>query len=301
MIAYDPKNWLAVVVQLRGSVVPKLVPRMLAAAAIGGVAALLFTTSGFKLPSIAHTLLGVALGLLLVFRTNTSYDRYWEGRKLLGGVVNRSRDLVRQSGAFIDGDDAEARRARAGIQRLTVVFFALLRQYLRQERDLDALGAPTTEAERRALADVAVRPVLAVHWLSQRLAESLHAGRLSEQRLQAMDANLTALVDLWGGAERIMRTPVPFAYAQHIKAFLALFCYTAPFAMVESMRWYTPIAAAILAFGMLGIDEIGVEIEDPFGDDPNDLPVDAIGQRIEEDTALLVAVRDGGVEERRAA
>jgi ion channel-forming bestrophin family protein len=104
--------------------------------------------------------------------------------------------------------------------------------------------------------------------------------------------NVSALLDMWGGAERIMKTPIPFAYAQHIKSFLTLFCFSAPFAMVETMQWYTPIAAAVLAFGMFGIDEIGVEIEDPFGYDPNDLPLDAIGLRIDEDTRAILAERD---------
>jgi putative membrane protein len=287
MVEYDSKNWLDVLSRMRGSVLPALLPRLLLCAAIGGGAAWLFEARGFKLPSIAHTLVGVALGLLLVFRTNASYDRYWEGRRLLGGFVNRSRDLARQAAAYIDGSaGADERRE---IARLLSVFYALLRQYLRKERDLDALGAPISAEERAALEPLAVRPALASVWLTRVLAKSAREGRISAEKLHFMDANVTALVDIWGGAERILKTPIPFAYAQHIKSFLMLFCFTAPFAMVEQMRWYTPIAAAVLAFGMFGIDEIGVEIEDPFGYDPNDLPLDAIGQRLTEDTKMMTA------------
>jgi putative membrane protein len=292
MVDYHAKNYLRIVLQLRGSVLPTLLPRILVCAAIGAVAAYLYEARGVKIPSIAHTLLGVALGLLLVFRTNASYDRYWEGRKLLGGFVNRARDLVRQASSYIDGDDEGAAAARRDVRRHVVLLYALLRQYLRHERELATLGVPLTDDERSALHDVVARPNLAVHWLTAELMGSLRAGRLSEQRLQLMDGNVTALVDCWGGAERIMRTPIPFAYAQHIKSFLLLFCLSAPFAMVESMRWYTPLAAAVLAFGMFGIDEIGVEIEDPFGYDPNDLPLDVIGLRIDEDTRLIAAQRD---------
>ena len=117
----------------------------------------------------------------------------------------------------------------------------------------------------------------------------LAAGRLSEQRLQACDANLTSLVDSLGGCERIARTPIPFAYAQHIKSFVLLFCFTAPFAMVDTMRWLTPAVSGLLAFALFGIDEIGVEIEDPFGYDDNDLPVEDIGKTIERDTAEILA------------
>ncbi len=83
------------------------------------------------------------------------------------------------------------------------------------------------------------------------------------------------LIDALGGAERIMKTPVPFAYAHHIKLFVLIFCLTVPFAMSSTMHWLTPVGAALLAFGLLGIDEIGVEIEEPFGYDPNDLPLES--------------------------
>src|SRR6188472_313214 len=148
MVEYDAKSFSRILFQLRGSVLPGLMPRVLACAAMGGVAAYLFDARGLKVPSIVHTLLGVALGLLLVFRTNASYDRYWEGRKLLGSMVNRSRDLLRQAAAFIEGDDAEARSARKEIQRLVTLLYALIRQYLRGERDLTVLGELLTDAER---------------------------------------------------------------------------------------------------------------------------------------------------------
>lgn len=85
---------------------------------------------------------------------------------------------------------------------------------------------------------------------------------------------------------------MPFAYAQHIKTFLTLFVFSEPFAMVESMKWYTPVAAGLLGFGLFGIEEIGVEIEDPFGYDDNDLPLDAMGKRLADDTAAVVRARD---------
>ena len=85
---------------------------------------------------------------------------------------------------------------------------------------------------------------------------------------------------MWGSCERILRTPVPFAYAHHIKTFLSVFCVTAPFAMLAPMGWLTPVATAIVSYGLFGIDEIGVEIEEPFGYDGNDLPMVGIGETI---------------------
>ena len=288
MIDYNAKNWLGVIVRMRGSVIPGLLPRIIITAAIGAGAAWLAQERAFKIPPIAHTLVGVALGLLLVFRTNTSYDRYWEGRRLLGGLTNRCRDLARQVAAFFPGEDADSQADRAELGRHIVAMYGLIRQHLRRERDLADLGDLLTPAERTALEPLACRPTLAVTWITRRLDAAARAGRLDAVRLHLMDVNVTSFVDNWGGAERIMKTPIPFAYAQHIKSFLVLFVFTAPFAMADSMRWYTPLAAAVLAFAMFGIDEIGVEIEDPFGYDPNDLPLDRIGDTIAGDVRAIL-------------
>ena len=168
---------------------PSLLPRILVAAAVGALARWLYTSRHFHLPNTIHGLLGVALGLLLVFRTNASYDRWWEGRRLLGAIVNRARDLVRQGSVYFE--NVEARRELA---RLIVLWFALLRQYLRGERDLAAIGVALSEEERATLEPVAVRPVIIVQRITALIATQA-GGTFSEQRLSLMDQNLTALVD----------------------------------------------------------------------------------------------------------
>ena len=161
MIAYDGKRWIALLFRIRGSVVPALAGRTAIAGALGALAAWLHHEHGFHIPSTAHTILGVALGLLLVFRTNSSYDRFWEGRKLLGMMVNRARDLMRQGLSYIEGDPEGARRHHLALQRRIVVLYALIRQFLRGERDLDKLGASLTAEERAQLEPVQVRPAVA--------------------------------------------------------------------------------------------------------------------------------------------
>jgi putative membrane protein len=284
MIDYDAKGFLGIIFRLRGSVFPQLLPRIVVVTAVGAVAAWVEQTSHFSIAPIAHTLIGVALGLLLVFRTNASYDRFWEGRKLLGGIINRTRDFARQAAVWL-GDDASL---RSDVRRLLVAMVALIHQRLRKETDLSALGALLSDDERKRLEPLGARALTVASWLSLRLTARAEKGQLSEQRLQAMDANLTAIIDAMGGAERIVKTPVPFAYAQHIKIFVALFCLTVPFAMSSSLHWLTPAGAALLAFALFGIDEIGVEIEEPFGYDPNDLPLDLILQGIDRDTADIL-------------
>jgi putative membrane protein len=185
------------------------------------------------------------------------------------------------------------------VARLIVLFYGLLRQYLRKERDLGALGLPLSDAERAALEPAAVRPNVAFTWISARMAACARAGRLTEQRLMLMDGNLTSFSDSWGGAERIMKTPLPFAYAQHTKWFLVLFMFTLPFGLSDSLRWWTPAAMLLLAFALFGVDEIGVEIEDPFGYDANDLPLDDIGKVIAADVGIIQGL--GPVREQSAA
>jgi putative membrane protein len=249
MIDYDTKAWYAIVFQLRGSVMPRLIPRVILVAGAGALAAWIYSLSKFHVTPLAHTLIGAALGLLLVFRTNASYDRYWEGRKKLGMIVNRCRDLARQFASWVP-DESD----RDELRRHVVAMAALINQTLRRERDMAQLGERLTEDERRALEPVGPRHTLAAHWISSRLTRLAAASVLSEHRLQSMDANLTQIIDELGGAERIMKTPVPFAYAQHIKMFTVLFCFTVPFVMTDALGWYTPIAAALLGFALFGID-----------------------------------------------
>jgi ion channel-forming bestrophin family protein len=223
-------------------------------------------------------MVGAALGLLLVFRTNASYDRYWEGRRLLGGIVNRTRDLARQLHGYVP----EARKEDAdAITRLLGAYYGLAVQGLRSESDLVALGDRLTGEEKKALDHVTTRAATVLAWVTRRLDGLVREGALPEMRLLSMDTNLTALVDMYSSCERIARTPVPLAYAHHIKVFVTLFCFTVPFAIVDAMQAWTPLVAAVLAFALFGIDEIGVEIEDPFGYDANDLPLERIGKTIE--------------------
>lgn len=285
MVQYDTRNWLKILVTVHGTVLPRIAVRVLLAAAFGLAAVLLqrHHVVNLAIPPAVHTLVGVALGLLLVFRTNTSYDRFWEGRRLIGSIVNNARDLARQARSYIDDPAA---RARVGV--LINAYYAVIRRYLRNEREWPELAATLSAEEMAAIAATRNPPVLLARWLSDVFAAEARAGRLSEQRVQLLDLAVSDIVDFYGGAERIMKTPVPFAYAHHIKGFLALFCFTVPMALLAQMGWYTSAASAIVAYALFGIDEIGVEIEDPFGYDANDLPLDAIGDTLARDVTEAV-------------
>jgi putative membrane protein len=288
MIDYDANTWATMPLRWHGSVLPRLLPRVVVAALVGTGAEILRARTGYALPPMMHTLLGVALGLLLGFRTNASYDRFWEGRRLLGMYVNRTRDLGRQIVSYVEGPQGV--RHRAALFRLINLGYAMLVQSLRAEDDLT--GVALEAQERDALASCKSRPTLVHAWLGRAFMAAVHDGALSEMRLVPIETNLTSLADSWGAAERIARTPIPFAYAQHIKTFLIVFTFTAPFALVDSMKWLTPLASALVAFALFGIDEIGVEIEQPFGRDPNDLPLERIGATIARDLEAAASATD---------
>ena len=292
MVEYNSKSWIQLIFRWKGSVYSRLFLKVGLSAALGIGAAVLNEQVSFKLPNSAHALVGVALGLLLVFRTNASYDRWWEGRKLLGTMVNRCRDLTRQFATLLPTTRADEVYT---LTRHVTLFYQVSALGLRLERELQPLitKGVLLETEKNLLQSAGARGPVVLGWISARLARLAREGDLTDLRLMGFDANITALQDALGGCERIAKTPLPFAYAQHLKALVTLFVLTAPFVLVDPMKWNTPIAMAALAFALFGIDEIGIEIEEPFGRDANDLPIEAIGDGIIAATGdLLTHARD---------
>jgi len=279
VIEYDTRRWFRILFRFHGSVLPRIVVRVLMVTAVAGALTWAKLGLGWDPPvsRTLHAIVGVALGLLLVFRTNASYDRFWEGRILIGAMVNNTRDIARQTASYLDDSPVEVRER---IGHYIIALFATIRRSLRREREADELVNLLSEEEIEKLVDASAPPLMVARWLSDCYAAEARAGRLSEQRVRMIDRQVSDLIDQWGGAERILKTPVPFAYAHHIKGFLSIFCLTAPLALLETMGWYTPLGAAIVAYGLYGIEEIGIEIEEPFGYDTNDLPMDGIGETI---------------------
>lgn len=294
MIEYDTKRWAQIVFRVHGSVLPRIAGRV--GAVVVAAAGLTYgqRVLGWQVPTseTLHALVGVALGLLLVFRTNSSYDRFWEGRILIGQMVNTTRDLARQAASYL-ADSPDEVRHRIG--HYIIALFASIRRSLRREREAPEMDALLAADERERLLHTSAPPLLVARWLSDQLAAEAKAGRLPEERLRMIDRGVTDIIAQWGGAERILKTPVPFAYAHHIKGFLMIFCLTSPVALLETMGWYTPIGAAIIAYGLYGIDEIGIEIEEPFGYDINDLPMDGIGETIARNVSDILGLEQDRV------
>jgi putative membrane protein len=242
------------------------------------------------IPSTVHGLVGTALGLLLVFRTNASYDRFWEGRRMWGSIINESRNLGRNVCVHLAGDPAR----RDAVVRWTIAFAYASMNSLRGKAGLGPIADRLPpEAVRTALAETNVPLHVAVR-IAEQLAAAKAEGRISDILLVNLDQNVQLLIDYLGACERIHKTPLPFAYVVHLRRALMLFNFTLPFALVKDFGMGTVPMTLLAAYIFFGIEEIGVEIEDPFGHDDNDLPLDQICATIERDLRALIDPEGGG-------
>ncbi len=271
MIEYDSHDWIPNVFVLRGSMGRKLSLRITVATAWAALVTALFVSERLHgLSDRPHQLIGIALGLLLVFRTNASYDRFWEGRRQWGNITNASRNLARIVSVHCAAVPAVSRE----ILDWVAAFPYSAMHKLRGEQSLgDAaswLERPRVDA---VLAEAHV-PLATLRRVTERLRAARDAGHLSENAWLAADRHVSELMDAIGACERIHSTPLPFGYVVHLRRAIMLYCGTLPFALVSEFRWWTIAVVLFVSFVMLGIEEIGVEIEDPFGTDDNDLPLE---------------------------
>ncbi len=290
MIEYQITSWLRSTASYRGTVLPRILLRV-AALPLLTTALILFAdhwVNELKLNPLGHTLIGTVLGFVLVFRNNASYDRYWEGRKHWGGIVNASRNLARAARSY--GGDLGA------LAPSICAFCHALKRQLRREDPRDDITAQLGEA-RAARALKHPNPALVVNlMMSEWLHAAEHNGKVSHEQALRMETLIAELMDHQGACERILNTPVPFAHAIHVRQLLFLYLVTLPFVLIPLMGWTSLFVISVIGLGMLGIEEAGVEIENPFGHDPNDLPLNRICDVICRDVTALVSFEREGAE-----
>uniref|UniRef100_A0A7C2K2S6 Bestrophin n=1 Tax=Schlesneria paludicola TaxID=360056 RepID=A0A7C2K2S6_9PLAN len=282
MTQYDPHSWTSHLFDLEGSLVREILGRVSLCVGWSAVIAAAHALwpearSLIEIPETGHALIGVALGLLLVFRTNASYDRFWEGRKMWGAIVNETRNLARQASEWCADDATRVRR---------IVLWTVAYAYscLHRLRGQPAIGEVQAELPPDQVATVLSArhvPLAVARRLTAELEAARKQGLLTDYQQVQLDQNVQLLIDYLGACERIHSTPLPYAYAVHLRRALILYCFTLPFALASRFGWETIPTTLIIAYVLFGIEEIGVEIEDPFGTDDNDLPLDTICGNIE--------------------
>jgi putative membrane protein len=288
MIPYDNKAWIKHIFVWRGSVIRGIFLRVLFFMAWTALIAGLYwkgiIPATAKIDMVVYNVIGLALGLLLVFRTNTSYDRYWEGRKLLGSTVNACRNISQLLNTIIPVTEKER---RIEIAELISSFNFAVKERLREgvkEEHLPML--------RKEFLDQAMKfehiPNGIMKLLTEKMNAALTTYGANESARITLNNEIVTLVNNMGGMERIRFTPVPFAYAAHLQLFIMIYFVFLPFGLFANLGWISVPAIGFISLILLGINEIGVEIEDPFGDDPNDLPVDTICENIEKNVKEIL-------------
>lgn len=290
MTEYDPRQWTSHLCDIEGSMVREILGRVSVCVAWSVIVVLLYQLGPevfrhLAISSTPHSLVGAALGLLLVFRTNSSYDRFWEGRKLWGGIVNETRNLVRQISVWIASDPELAR----DLINWTILFPYTTVQRLGRPINFDAELKVISSSDIEVMLKSRHLPLAVSRVITSRILSARDRGLIDSIQLSALDHNVQQLIDYCGACERIRSTPIPYAYAVHLRRVLIAFCLTLPMAVVKDFGWATVFVTLLISYALFGIEEIGVEIEDPFGDSMNDLPIPSYCEAIE---GVLGDVRD---------
>ena len=272
MIIRDkPKPWELLFI-IRGSIIPKIWPQLLAVF----VLSLLVTVSeahglirSNPILPLPFSLIGIALSIFAGFRNSASYERWWEARKLIGQMVMEARSLSRQAHAYLDNSAAET------VTRQTIAFVHALRCHLRDEpMDADVLKYSTPQAAQNM-------PNAIVNGMSRTIAAAVSAGTLSPQIALLFEERLYGLSSVLAGTERIKTTPLPYAYSLLLHRTAYAFCFLLPFGLADSTGSWAPLLAAIVAYTFFGLDALGDELAMPFSKTENSLPLTAISRTIE--------------------
>jgi putative membrane protein len=236
------------------------------------------------LTTIPFTLMGLPLAIFLGFRNNSAYDRYWEGRKLWGELVLRSRNFARQCQSLIGPASLEpggATDVRTRMIHRTIAFAHALRHHLRGSDGSEELKPLLTMDEWRRIVNASHKPHFLMERMGEDLRRCLNDGRIDSVLMASLDSTLCAMVAAGAACERIRNTPIPFSYTLLLHRTAYLYCFLLPFGLVDSIGFMTPFVVAIVAYTFFGLDALGDEIEEPFGMSANDLPLEAICRAIE--------------------
>lgn len=249
-----------------------------------------FPQHPFLLTPTPFTILGLALGIFLAFRNNASYDRWWEGRKLWGALVNHSFSLARQVSTLVgpvgpvgpgDGSPEDVQALRRGLVYRHIAFVHALRIHLREEEDLAVLAPLLPPDEFARLPAQRHRPLALLHWQGEALRDAWHRGLIHTYHLPVLEGSLIEITNVLGACDRIKNTPIPFPYSMLLHRMVWIFCLLLPIGIIDSLGRWTPFIAFMIAYGFLGLDDLADDLEDPFSTAPAALPLSAISRNIE--------------------
>ncbi|MBA4031692.1 MAG: hypothetical protein C0478_12495 [Planctomyces sp.] len=293
MIEYNRYSWWKTAFSFRGTALPRAGWRVMSCVLYAILIQAAFESGAYfrwydekhfvGIDPVGHAVVGSLLGFLIVFRMNSSNNRYWEGRSHWGQLINSSRNLVRFGCEYSEGDRELA--------RLVSGYVITLRRSLRGHRDTEEadvyLPAPLCEQVSR-FGNIPTGVASAIsHWIGQRYRQ----GKFDSVQVRHMEDQLSKMVDSQGGCEKIQKTPLPFIYVAMIKQLVLAYLITLPLVLCERCGWWSPVLIFVVSLALLGMEEASVEIEDPFGTDENCLNLEALTLTIARDTGQLAALK----------
>jgi len=271
---------------LRGSITPHVIPNVLFVGLFAGLlcVASVIAESHFgvtlALPLAPYEFIGAALGLLLVLRTNAGYDRWWEARKLWGGLVNQCRNLGITGLAYGPADEIW----RGNFVRMIAAFPHAARLTLRNQTSSESVQNLVGPELARELVTSQHIPSTVAYKLGLLLREACEKHGMDRFYWLQADRERAQLIDHLGACERILKTPLALAYSIKIRRFIASFMLTLPFALMHSLEniVLVPFIAMLVAYPLFSLDQLGVELQNPFNTEHlSHLPLDEICQTIE--------------------
>lgn len=286
MIQYNPKDWFTFIFRLHKADTFRQLGLMMFCIAFYTllIAVLekdilhLTDASNIKNLPTMHNLVGLVLSLLLVFRTNTAYDRWWEGRKLWGSLVNNSRNLAMKLNSLLSADN---KTDRDFWKTIIPAYASVLKNHLRSKKTTDELFE--VDIHYNLLKDIEPSqhaPNQIASRMFEKANEMVASKKITELQLLLIKEELTGFTDICGACERISNTPIPFAYSAFLKKFIFIYIMTLPFGYVFTLGYLSVPVVAFVFYVLASLEIIAEEIENPFGEDSNDLPTDKISQNI---------------------
>jgi len=285
MIKYNPKNWFKLIFAIHKSDTLRIMWKELIYMGLFTLLVAFLEITYFpealllKELIAVFSLVGFVISLLLVFRTNTAYDRWWEGRKKWGSLVNDTRNLAIKISVLIENEDD-----RQFFKHMIPNFVFATKEHLREgvlPEELDLKDDELSILENKHIPNAIVKK------LYERIARIKFSKEISDIDYMVLDKNLNALLDSLGACERIKNTPMPFSYNIFLKKFIFIYVSTLPLAFVTTFGYFSALIATFVFYIFVSMEVLAEEIEDPFGRDDNDLPTDNLSEKIKENVSEI--------------
>lgn len=280
MVDYNPKSWFSLIFKIhKYGTVRKLLPTMIVLAILTAVYCYIeieIWNNKYDHTMAFHSLVGFVISLLLVFRTNTAYDRWWEGRKQWGALVNNTRNLAIKLSVKIPKEDS---RRRELMRVLISNYVFAMKEHLREGVNADELEEHPNFDKEKSMSMEHV-PNSIAQQLYREIMQLREDEIISDEQLIVIDQEYKSLTDIIGACERIKKTPIPYSYNAFIKKFIFVYVVSLPFGAITSFGYATVFITVFLFYILASLEIIAEEIEDPFGTDANDLPTDSLAETI---------------------